>query len=116
MIIIDGIAREVMDIPRDFPEPDISNPLYIAKKTIVENGQVIGGCLLKLTSEGILILDPKLPDITKARAIKEVIKGLDEVNKLDDCHVFVKDQRFKKLLERLGFMDCKGGSAMVLHL
>ena len=102
----------LMDLPRDFPFPDLDCLLYFANKEIVIDGKVQGAVFLKLTAEVILIIDDTLPLMTRAKAIKqvsaEVEKDVDKFG-LDGVHAFVCDcgsERF--LIEKLGFIECKG--------
>jgi hypothetical protein len=118
MIIFDDIADEVKGIPIEFPFPDLANPLYISRKTIVHDGKVIGAGLVRLTGEGILILDKEQPLISRARGAMEVIEALKQDVKrkgLDECHVFVRDANVQYFLKRLGFIECKGGTPLVIH-
>lgn len=118
MIIIDGIADEVRRIPTEFPFPDTSNPLYIAQKTIIDAGEVVGAGLVRLTGEGILILDPAKSRVSRAWGAAQVIEALKQDVKargLDECHVFVRDSNVQRFLEHLGFKECQGGQPLVIH-
>lgn len=120
MLILNNIDQEVLESIHDnsFPIPIVRNPLYISKKTAIDNGQLIGSAMVKLTAEGILILDQNQPLVTRARAAKELIEALKQDIKmqgLNDCHVFVKKEAVRKFLKHLGFMPCQGGDPMVIH-
>lgn len=121
MIVVDmqdECIEEVKNIHIEFPFPDLQNPLYISKKVAIGNGKVIGAGFVRLTGEGILILDRDQPTITRARAGAEIIEALKDTvkkNGLDECHVFVHDMNVRKYLQHLGFNNCKGGQAMVIH-
>lgn len=102
-----------------FPLPDVSNKLYISKKTVISKGKPVAIGLVRLTGEGILIVDTQCNHIERAIASAAVIEALrgDVKNQgLEDCHVFVKDKGVQKFLRHLGFQDCKGGQPMVIYL
>ena len=102
----------LMDLPRDFPFPDLDCLLYFANKEIVIDGKVQGAVFLKLTAEVILIINDELPLMTRVKAIKmadEVVTQEVDRFGLDGAHAFVCDggsERF--LIEKLGFIECKG--------
>jgi hypothetical protein len=102
----------LMDLPRDFPFPDLDCLLYFANKEIVVDGKVRGAVFVKLTAEVILIIDDTLPLMTRARAIMkadEVVTQDIEKFGLDGVHAFVCDCGSEKfLIEKLGFIECKG--------
>ena len=111
------ILKEIHD--GSFPLPDLSNPLYFGQCTAIENGEVIGVGLVRLTCEGILITDQSKPVTQRARASKAIIESAREQAKfkgLEDCHVFVRQPNVIKFLEHLGFAISKSGTAMVTHL
>jgi len=118
VIVVDQIADEVQRIEIEFPFPDLSNPLYISRKTIIENNQIVGAGLVRLTGEGILILDPSQPKTVRARAAAQVIEALKQDVKsrgLDECHVFVRDPNVVKFLKHVGFVESQGGKPLVIH-
>jgi hypothetical protein len=101
-----------------FPFPNINNFLYISKKVIVEDNEIIAAGFLKLTSEGILITNPRTSRRSRVLATKELINILElEAKKFgfDDCHVFVKDSKVQEFLRHLGFNFCKGGTPMIIQ-
>lgn len=102
----------------EFPFPDIKNPMYISNKIVIDNGEIVGAGFVRLTSEGILILDKERSKIVRAKAAVSIVEGLkDSVKKfgLDECHVFVQDVNVQRFLGKLGFVNCKGGQPMVIH-
>jgi hypothetical protein len=119
MLILDDSCEELKNIhDNSFPFPDVSNPLYISKKLVISQGKLVGGGLVRLTAEGILILDQSLPVGLRAIASKAIITALKEDVKkkgLDECHVFVKDPNVQELLRRFGFVNCQGGQPMIIH-
>ena len=109
-----GPLRTIHDSSR-FPFPDFTR--NISTRSVIDNGRLIGAGLLRATSEGIIVMDEKAPVTTKVRAIKGLISSLVPEAKycgIDDCHVFVKDDKMYDLLKKLGFQDCIG-KVMVLH-
>ena len=120
MLVINSINSLQLQTIHDnsFPLPDINEPAYIGKKTIIEGGSVIGCGLVKQTLEGILILDPKAPKLSKARGLETLIDSfIHDMQALGqrECHVFVKNEKFRELLIHLGFKDCQGGTPMIIH-
>ena len=120
MIILDGIDPKQLAKIHDnaFPLPDLSDNNYIGKKTIIESSMLIGFGLVRQTLEGILIFDRSTPKISRARACDELVKSFAiDMHKLrfKDCHVFVKDENFRKTLRHLGFTECQGGVPMVIN-
>lgn len=120
MLILNTIDREIMQGIHDnsFPTPDLSDRLYIAKKTIIENGQVVAIGLVRLTAEGILITNQVLPKTTRARCSATAIESLKQDVKcygMNECHIFVKDNKVKKFLQHLGFVSSKGGDPLVIN-
>jgi len=102
---------------QDFIVP-INDPLLISKKVIIENNQIIGSGMVKITTEGILILDESIPVDIRVNALKLLIKEcqLDlEKKNIHECHVFVKNERFQRVLAKLGFQFCKGGTPMIFQ-
>lgn len=118
MIIIDSSlgAQEIHD--GSFPFPDLSNPLYISKRIAVCDGKTIAAGFVRLTCEGILIVDGNACKLARAIAGKEIIESLkiDVKSKgLDECHVFVKNPDVVRFLEHVGFKPSLGGNPMIIH-
>lgn len=115
-----GAEDSVRKIHREekFPFPNLQNPLYFSRKIVISQGKVIGAGFVRLTGEGILILDKKEPLVTRAFAAKTIVEELklDVKSKgLDECHVFVQDVNVQNFLKRLGFQECQGGKPLVIH-
>jgi len=104
---------------QDFPFPDLTNLLFLSKKTITDNSErIIGGGFVRLTSEAILILDKNIPKITRTKSILAIAESLrkDVSSKgMDECHVFVRSANIQVLLEHFGFKESKSGKALVIH-
>ena len=43
----------------DYAPPDLSNPLFITKKVLANEGAIVGATFLRLTAEAYLLLDPR---------------------------------------------------------
>ncbi len=96
-----------------FPMPNLLSSLYCIKKSIEEDGKLIGSFWVKLTSETSLIIDSKYSNITRARAIREIFSFLrpELINKgLDDSHLFIQDNdHYVELLKKhFNFKDNLG--------
>jgi len=121
MIILNSVDRDMMQQIHDnsFPLPDLSDRLYICRKTVVDDGKIVAIGLVRLTAEGILITNQTLPHVTRARGSAVMINQLKQDAKshgLSDCHVFVINDKVQKFLKHLGFENCKGGSPLVIQL
>lgn len=102
----------------NFPFPDLADELCIAKKAVIENGNLIGAGIIRLTSEGILIMDAKAPLRSRVRAILSLADALRRDVKqqgMTECHVFVREPNVRKFLQRVGFVSSIGGDPMVTH-
>lgn len=92
-----------------FPMPNLENPLYIVKGSVVD-GKLIGSFWVKMTTETSMILDPEASKFAKARAIQEIVVFLrKELQRFgfDDSHLFItKDPDYVEFLKRnFGFID-----------
>ncbi len=123
MLILNTVNSNIHEIDKinsyGFPTPDISSSLFISKKIAVSQGKVIGFAGIRLTSEGILILDKDQSRVTRAKAILELIESCKrDIKKLNlsDVHVFVEDEKVKNFLQKCGFNISKGGQALVYDL
>ena len=43
----------------DYALPDLSNPLFVTKKILADDGAILGAAFLRLTAEAYLLLDPR---------------------------------------------------------
>lgn len=115
-IINPGSLAKIHD--GSFPLPDMYDPAFLGKKTIIDNKNIVCFGMVKQTLEGILVLNHNLPVITKTRAIIELIRSFKEdMERIGqrECHVFVKNEEFKGILTELGFEECQGGTPMIIH-
>lgn len=117
MSVIDINAEQYEELQRlhaagglDYRLPDLASPLLVVKKAVVnEQGEVIGACLLRLTAETMLILDPQLTPPEKMDAMEAMQPavlasawrlGLDEV----ECRIpEAVEAIFAKRLTQLGW-------------
>ena len=116
MVITDHGDNEVLRSihKRSFTIPEN----YLIKRYVVDNGKLVGGGIVRLIAEGILIIDELQSIPTKVRAIEGLVNDMSPYLKrfgIDDCHVFVKDDKMIKFLEKLGFKPCVG-TPMIIHL
>lgn len=101
-----------------FPFPDLRDPLYIDREIIISHGRIVAAGLARVTTEGIVIVDETLPTYVRMKAIRDLISSMSGVLKakgMEDCHVFVNDDRFMNILKKLGFQVCQA-AAMVKFL
>lgn len=100
----------------DFRFPDLSHPLFIVKKAAFDDsGKLCGVCVLRLTAETMLWLDPsetargKMETITSLQpAILQAAwaNGLDEI----EARIFeTVETRFQKRLNQLGWSKNRSG-------
>lgn len=123
MLILNTVNSNIHEIDKinsyGFVSPDLANPLLISKKIAVSKGKVIGFAGVRLTCEGILILDKDQSTVTRSRAALDLInKCKEDIKKLnlEDCHVFVRDSAVERFLKKIGFNISKGGTALVYDL
>ena len=43
----------------DYALPSLSNPLFVTKKVLANDGAIVGAAFLRLTAEAYLLLDPR---------------------------------------------------------
>jgi hypothetical protein len=122
MIILDAVDLSTLEslhrsIQEQFPIPDITDPMYISCKAVVDNGKVQAIGLVKLTTEGVLVTDINLPKTTRALASVTAMNALkqDLISKgIHECHVFVQDEKVGKFLRHYGFKESKGGKPYII--
>lgn len=101
-----------------FPFPNFSDPTFIQKKILVDKGRIIGCGLVKITTEGVVILDQDSP-------IKSRVLGLQELQRnivcellkrgIHDIHAFIDDSKVIEFAKRLGWETCNSKPAMSLR-
>ena len=101
-----------------FPFPDLTNELYISKKVVINEGNQVGAGVVRLTSEGLVILDPTSSRRQRVSAVSALIDSqIKDVKAqgMDECHVFVRELNVRRFLKHLGFKDSLGGDPMIIH-
>lgn len=113
MIILRGIESGDIDslkkIKIGFEFPDLSSYLYACKRVALVDDKIIGAGFIRLTCEGILIIDESFPLVTRVKVIKALIDNVfaeAESIGLSECHVFLSNGKIRNLLSKLGFIDC----------
>ena len=96
-----------------FPLGSINNPTYCIKKSVENDGKLIGSFLVKATTETSLVFNEESSSLNKARALREVFKFLSqEIVKLgfNDNHIFLNNlEYYEKLLKKhFGFENIIG--------
>jgi hypothetical protein len=95
----------------DYALPDLSNPLFVTKGILADDGNILGAALLRLTAEAYLLLDPRagtprerwqwLLALHDAAARDAWQRGLEDV------HAWLPPpiaKKFGKRLARLGWI------------
>lgn len=81
--------------------------LIIEKIIYDDNKNPIAYGIVKKLAEAILLINPEMPKITRAKAMRELMKFAEYGAKHEGCdqlHCFVKDEKLADLLEsKFGF-------------
>lgn len=93
--------------------PDITSPLTCIRKVLKdENGKIVGSAFVNITCDLTFSVDPNIPEITRAKLLKETIETLkpDLIKKgFIDCQVFCYHESMAKALEKhFGFKRSDG--------
>ncbi len=119
MIVLNTNGDELKELhDNTFPFPDLSDSMYISRKSVISEGRVIAGGLVKLTTEGVLFVNKFASLHQKSIASKAIIESLkqDLINKnIHECHTFVQSMNVCMFLSSLGFKYCKESNPMVIH-
>lgn len=106
------IVKEIHSRCSDFPFPDLSDPLYVAKAIAEINGKIIALGLQRVTTEGILIMDLDQPRVTRMKAVGALLTTALQNGHYDEIHTFVTGEitwTYAELLKRkFGFEDVHG--------
>jgi N-acetylglutamate synthase-like GNAT family acetyltransferase len=111
-----NVVRDIHD--DTFPFPDLSKLLYMNKKVVEDDSKIIAAGFCRLTSEGILVIDERVPKTLRTRAIISLIQEMTKETSamgMDECHVFVQSQEIQAFLEKLGFVHCSGIPMVVTY-
>jgi hypothetical protein len=114
MEIRDLSLRDLISLEKNatFPLQDPFGKLFIIRKSIIQDDELIGSFLVKLTTESMLVFNDPSP-ITRAKALKLMYDYIcKELVKLgfDDNHVFLNNlEQYGELLKKhFGFEDVIG--------
>lgn len=102
--------------PKEYPPPDLSSGLYCSQLALLGNrGNLEGFALLKLICEAVLIIDPSVSNLEKARLVKNSFDGLTkealENYGLDQVQFVLREDQvhYAKILKKhFGFKDQPG--------
>ena len=92
-----------------FPMPDLTNPLFVVRGTVVDSGgDIVGAGFIRLTAEAIIFMEPTLKRGMKSRIMHLLFNaGIKACLRkgLDNLHAFVYDKSSftNFLVKRLGF-------------
>jgi hypothetical protein len=111
-----AIAAMHAEMQMDYRLPDLDSPLFLVRKLATDaEGRVLGCCLLRLTTEAYLILDPEISAPQKMKMMEalqpEVLdsawrKGIDDIEARIPETV---ERKFRKRLLQLGWLPCRSG-------
>jgi len=90
----------------------------VVRLGVERDGKIVAAGFVRVTSEGILAVDPNEPKVSRVKHIIALVhKGIQcaRVAGLDECHVFVQDMNVFKILGRLGFVNCPEEYRMVVR-
>jgi hypothetical protein len=95
----------------DYALPDLSNPLFVTRKVLANDGSVVGAALLRLTAEAYLLLDPQAGTPRQRWQWLLVLHDAAERDAwqrgLEDVHAWLPPpiaNKFGKRLTRLGWI------------
>lgn len=86
---------------QDFKLKDINH--CIVDRIIYDGTEVIAYGIVKRMAEAILLVNPKISLITRAKAMRELMKIAEAYSAKEDCqqlHCFVKDEKLARSLEK----------------
>jgi hypothetical protein len=95
----------------DYALPDLSNPLFVTKKILANDGAIVGAALLRLTAEAYLLLDPRAGTPRQRWQCLLALHAAAERDAwqrgLEDVHAWLPPpiaRKFGKRLARLGWI------------
>lgn len=123
MIVRDYEEADLPDLERmhedngfDYLMPDLTNPLVITKKVVLnDEGQIIGAAYTRIQAETFLLLDTSLDASGKVEAINAVDAPLvadSQEQGLDQLVAYLPpklEDRFNKRLKLLGWSPARDG-------
>lgn len=91
----------------DYKFPDLGSPLFLVKKVVEKDGQVVGACFLRISCETILLLSGNPKDKMAAmEELQPVILEEAYANGIDDLYAPIFTEmapKFRKRLKQLGW-------------
>ncbi len=94
----------------DYALPDLSNPLFVTKRVVANDGSIVGAALLRLTAEAYLLLDPRAGTPRQRWQWLLALRNATERDAwqrgLEDVHAWLPPpiaKKFGKRLARLGW-------------
>ena len=108
--------KELEGHQNDFPMPNVNDPRYFVQLAIVDDDELIGIVLAKVTAETSLIFKKGISQHKKAKAYLEMFPVVEQAHidfGLNDTHIFVlgpdeEVEHYLKVLKKLGFVDARG--------
>lgn len=106
-MIIREIGRDDLEIidklnkVQDFKLSDIKH--CIVDRIVYEGTEIVAYGIVKRMAEAILLVNPAISKLTRAKAMRELMIVAEAYSKKSDCqqlHCFVKDDKLAKLLEK----------------
>lgn len=95
----------------DYAFPDLSNPLFVSKLIVEESGQLVMGCLARVTCEIYLLSDPHAGTprerYVRLLALHRAAQQDLRARGLEDAHAWLPSRiarRFGRRLEDLGWV------------
>lgn len=94
-------------VPKQTSLPSLRN---VVIDGILDKNGPIGYGMTRLFAEALIVIEPSLSNLEKARAIKILYEAcIAACDETDELHAFVKDSLFAKLLEKhFGFWQVPG--------
>ncbi len=113
-------ARELhQKMGMDYQLPNLESPLLLVKKAVRNSaGDLLGFCILRLTAECMLLVDPDLRPDSKMEvmtALSPSVIGEAYAQGLDDVMATIPEdveQKFAKRLAELGWAKDRNGWAL----
>lgn len=94
---------------QDFKLPDIKH--CVVDRIIYDGNEIVAYGIVKRMAEAIMLVNPSVPVVTRAKAMRELMIIAETFSAKTDCqqlHCFVKDERLARLLEKqFGFKITK---------
>jgi hypothetical protein len=121
MIVLSGADQELMESIHDgsFPLPNLDDPNYICKATVVDGGIMSVIVLVRRTTEATLICNSNCSLFERGKGLLEATETLKKqlrAQSYTDVHAFVRQANVEKVIKKLGFEESISGKPLVLQL